>query len=143
MSYKIEFEEINNKTLQKLTSLIKERDNYCKNYIMKIYRQNDYQNLGRAYNIFYSSFLWKECVKPLLIAWGIKKKLITPYICPICLKDLVSWKQITPHHKTYPSLTKKYNYHGFDKRMFMNHPSKISFMCIECHRKIHKKGDDF
>lgn len=137
IDYRVKFEEVKNKSLRELESLIGQRDNLCKRYVSKIYRQT--RSLGGAYELFYKSTLWKECVKPLLVAWGMKKGIIDPNICPNCSKILVSWKQIVPHHVKYPPLAKKYKYRGFDGRVVMNKTNKIKFMCIECHPEHHKK----
>lgn len=136
MDYRVKFDDVKDKSLRELESLIWKRDNLCKNFVAKIYRQK--RSLSQAYEIFYKSTLWKECVKPILIAWGLRKGDIALHICSSCSMKLSSWKQIVPHHVKYPPLARKYKYKGFDGRVIMNHPMKIQFMCVECHPKFHE-----
>ena len=143
IDYRVKFEEIKDKSPNELVRMIMERDKLCKNTIMKLYRKyggnrNLGKNLSKAYESFYSKTIWKECVLPLLVAYGINKKIIPKrMICPNCATELKSWLQIIPHHKKYPSLSEKWNYNGFDNRMNFNHPDKIHFMCVYCHSPFH------
>ena len=129
-----------------MSKILGERDAISKNFIAKLYREN--KNMGLAYQIYYKSALWKECVKPLLYLIGIKKRLFKVvhdslglgFICPHCNTILRDINHLVPHHKKYPPLVKRYNYKGFDRRIKLNHPNKIEFMCNKCHQDEHNFG---
>lgn len=140
---KIDYSELEKFTADELRSMIlDDRDKISIHYIAKINRQNGYHSLRKAYEFYYKSQLWIDCINPLLIKWGFKKGLyqviinhfgMEEFLCRNCGKKWISWKQLVPHHKQYPRLAWKYRGKGFDNREALNSPEKIHFMCIECH----------
>ncbi len=138
----IKFEDAIKLSTIKLKSLILgERDRISKNWIAKMYRKG--YSLKKAYEIYYQNKLWKNCIRPLLIAYGIKskaiKKLKIGFQCNNCRAKLPNQKLIVPHHIEYPPLAKKYKYKGFDNRIKLNHPNRIKFLCINCHSQYHEE----
>ena len=138
---RVDFNDVKHFSSSKLKKLIlDERDDISKNMIAKMYRKN--HSLAESYKLYYRSSLWKECIRPLLIAYGINSRaynrLINDrYQCNNCGKVLTSTKFLVPHHIKYPPLARKYKYKGFDNRVKLNHPDRIKFICINCHGEIH------
>ena len=141
---KVNFEDIKNLSLVALKVMILgERDRISKNFIAKINRKNNYHSLRKAYDIYYKSSLWKECIRPLLIAYGInsgsyEKLLNGAYKCSC--GNVTNYYKLVPHHVKYPPLAKKYKYKGFDGRIKLNHPDRIIFMCDVCHEEFHRNN---
>ena len=138
----VDFNNAEKLSLKELKTLIlDERDSISKNWIVKMYRENEDYSLSKSYEIYYKSKLWKECVRPLLIAYGIKsgkyEKILELYKCRC--GNITSYNKLVPHHVKYPPLVRKYKYKGFDNRIKLNHPDRILFVCDKCHGQIHKE----